>query len=55
MPVPSSNSAELEALGARGIDVEVRLIHPDIAVLTPVHRNATSQFVKADWLNPAKP
>jgi hypothetical protein len=31
----------LDALNARGVDVTVRLIHPDIAVVTPVRRNAS--------------
>jgi hypothetical protein len=36
----------LDALNARGVDVTVRLIHPDIAVVTPMRRNASFQLME---------
>jgi len=44
-------AAFLQGLNARGVDVEVQLIHPDIAVLTTTRRNASFQLIKADAAN----
>ena len=47
--------AVLDGLRSRAIEVDVRLIHPDITVLSVVHRNAVSKFERPDGLERAKP